>query len=76
MRFPEQQPMKLLENIVKNKDDKSGWAVWRDVCQGSKFATIEEVIGCLNKSNLIVQRFGPANQVKLANTLLENIIMK
>ena len=65
--------MKLLVKIVKAKKDTE-WTKWRDVCED--FDRNEELIKKLEDSNLIVQRKGFNNQVKLKNVLLEQMIIK
>ena len=66
--------MKILAKILKEKEEEIGWAQWEDICKD--FEINEELIHNLLDSNLIVQRFGWGNQVKLKDALLEQLILK
>ena len=72
--YGEEKTINILIKILEKKNSKTGYSKWKDILVQGKGIEYEEVMQDLEKENLIVQRHGRFNEVKLKNGLLEQII--
>ncbi len=74
IQYGEELVMKILIKILAEKNSSTGYSNWKDILTHGTGRNYEELIQDLEKENLIVQRYGRFNEVKLKNGLLEQII--
>jgi len=73
MIYKEEKTIQILKTILDKKNPKTGYSKWNDVIP-ENLTEFEEIMQELENANLIVQRSGPYNEVKLTNGLVEKII--
>ena len=70
--FAKYQPLAQLKKILEKKNVNTGWSEWEHV--SNDLVDLQELIQKMEEKNLIIQRYGLFNQVKLKNKLVENLI--
>ena len=70
--FSKYEPLPKLQKILETKNLKSGWSQWENV--SNNLSDLQELVQRMEEKNLILQRFGPFNEVKLKNNLMERLI--